>query len=244
MPAGVDLIFFDNSDDWQVVANATRTAQQVGRQSHVPIPAFTLGLSLKTDYVAVVASTASSKPTWQFAGDIDQVYNFAPGGTNPITGKIQPVRTRIFLNKLTLIETNRVSTDTFDLRYQPPYWFKDCAIRVYQYTGDKLNFVEDTLFDIGNALGIDPNRSDGRIIEALLALKLDIENRFTELNDILDDDAGATEEAQQQLIIEVEQLKAGVYTAVEAIAEVIPPDRRDNYRQMAQQRLDLDLGFL
>ena len=192
MPAGTDLIFFDDSTDWVRVANRTRNAQIVGENAHVPISAFDLGLSLQSDYVAVVAGTTSGKPTWQFAGDINQVYNFPVAPGNPIIGKIQPVRTRLFINKLTLIETNRVSTDNFDLRYQPPYWFKDCTILVYQYVGDTRNFVEDSLFDIGNAVGVDPNREDSRILEGLLALKLDLEARFDELNERLDNMEGGS----------------------------------------------------
>ena len=88
------------------------------------------------------------------------MYDFARGGNNPLLGKIEPNRTRLALNRLQLVETNRVSTDPFRLRYTPPAWFKDCAIRVYKYVGRKDNFVEDTLFDIGNALGIDPNNEE------------------------------------------------------------------------------------
>ena len=192
MPAGTDLIFFDDSTDWVRVANRTRNAQIVGENAHVPISAFDLGLSLQSDYVAVVAGTTSGKPTWQFAGDINQVYNFPVAPGNPIIGKIQPVRTRLFINKLTLIETNRVSTDNFDLRYQPPYWFKDCTILVYQYVGDTRNFVEDSLFDIGNAVGVDPNREDSRLIKGLLAFKLDVEAEFAALNERLDNMEGGS----------------------------------------------------
>ena len=244
MPAGVDLIFFDNSEDWTLSTQQTRTAVRRGLNAYEPIPAFTLGLSLDTDYVAIIATTNSGKPTWQFAGDINQVYDFPVAPGNPLLGKIQPVRTRIFLNKLTLVETNRVSTDSFDLRYQPPYWFRDCAIRVYSYSGDKLNFVEDSLFQIGNALGVDENRQDGRIIEALLALKLDLETGFEELSSSSDTNGDATSEVQEQIIVEVEQLKAGVFTLSEGIADLLPGDRGEQIRQQTRNRLDLDLGFL
>ena len=176
MPAGTDRIDFDRSEDWELVANEIRDAQLVGENAYIPIPAFNLGVDLYTDYVAVIATTTSGKPTWQFAGDITQVYNFPKGSPETILGRIQPVRTQLFINRMTLLETSRVSLDNFDLRYQPPYWFRDCGIRVYKYVGEVKNFVEDSLFDIGNALGVDPNNPSGRIIEALLALKLDLEN--------------------------------------------------------------------
>lgn len=244
MPAGTDLIFFDNSTDWELVANQVRNAQQVGENAYVPIPAFNLGLSLDTDYVAVVATTTSGKSTWQFAGDINQVYDFPVAPGNPVLGTIQPIRTRLFINKLTLVETNRVSTDNFDLRYQPPYWFKDCAIRVYAYRGDKLNFVEDSLFQIGNALGVDENNPNGLLALSLAALRDDIDSSFNELKNQLAEVDVASEDAQLALIEQINQLDAGVYTVIEAVGELLPTDRADSFKQSAQQRLNLDLGFL
>lgn len=244
MPAGTDLIFFDESQDWEVVVNTSRTAQPLPGDRYVPIGSFDLGVELKTDYIAVVAGTTQGKTNWFFAGDITQVYNFAPGGTNPVLGTIKPTRTRLAINRLQLVETNRVSTDNFRLQYTPPYWFRDCTIRVYQYTGEKLNFVEHSLFQIGNALGVDENREGGRIIEGLLALKLELENGFTELEEQLGGNEVATEELQRELVVEVEQLKAGVFTLSEGLADLLPGDRGEQLRQQTQNRLDLDLGFL
>lgn len=244
MPAGTDLIFFDDSDDWEVVVNINRDAQVLPGDRYVPIPAFDLGVELKSDYIAVVAGTTQGKTNWFFAGDITQVYDFAPGGSNPVLGKIKPERTRLAINRLQLVETNRVSTDSFRLQYQPPYWFRDCTIRVYKYKGEKLNFVEDSLFQIGNALGVDSNRPDGRIIEALLAVKLDLENQLNAINERLDDGEGASEATQQQLLEQINQLDAGVYTLAEGLADLLPGDRGEQIRRNTQSRLDLDLGFL
>lgn len=244
MPAGNDLIFFDAAEDWELATQQTRTAVILGENSYEPIPAFTLGLSLNTDYVAVIATTNSGRPTWQFAGDINQVYRFPVALSNPLLGNIQPIRTRIFLNKLTLVETNRVSTDSFDLRYSPPYWFRDCAIRVYLYTGDKLNFVEDSLFDIGNALGIDPNNPSGLLALGLASLRDDIDSSISELKEQLEDLDNASENTQLQLLEQINQLDAGVYTLAEGLADLLPNDRGNQIKQQAQNRLDLDLGFL
>ena len=244
MPAGVDRIDFDRSEEWELVANEVRNAVLVGENAYEPIPAFNLGLDLYTDYVAVIATTTSGKPTWQFAGDINQVYNFPKGTPDNILGRIQPARARLFINKMQLIDTGRVSLDNFDLRYTPPYWFRDCAIRVYRYVGEVKNFVEDTLFDIGNALGINDNSPTGTIIEGLLALKLDLETQFQTLSERLDQDNTVADDEFIQILTQLNQIDAGVYTVVEAVAELLPPARGDEYKQTAQQRLELDLGFL
>ena len=244
MPAGTDLIFFDNSNDWQVVADVTRKAVRVGEKSYIPIPAFDLGLSLNTDYVAVVATTGSGKPTWQFAGDINQVYNFAPGGTDSITGKIQPVCTKLFLNKLTLVETNRVSTDAFDLRYQPPYWFRDCTIRVYKYIGDKINFVEDTLFEIGNALGTNPNTQGTTLNIQFDLIKVLINSKFEQLRQENEEFQLANIQDRLEILDQIDRVDGGIYTLAEGLADLLPGDRGAEIRQATQNRLNLDLGFL
>jgi uncharacterized membrane protein YgcG len=190
MPAGTDLIFFDNPKDWELIVNTSRNATVISPSRYAPIGAFDLGVSLNSDYVAVVAGTATEKTTWFFAGSIAQVYDFAPGGGNPVLGKIKPRAMRLTLNRLQLMETTRISVENFRLQYTPPPWFENCTIRVYKYVGDALNFVEDTLFNIGNALGIDPNSPDGKLVLALLRIEDIIDQRFQELSDKIDNLSG------------------------------------------------------
>lgn len=244
MPAGQDLIFFDSPEDWVTIVNTTRRAVKKGENSHIPIPGFDLGVSLNEEYVAVVAGTTQGKPNWFFAGDITQVYSFSPGRGNSILGKIQPPRARLAINRLQLIETNRISTDNFRLKYTPPTWFKDCSIRVYKYIGDKLNFVEDTLFDIGNALGIDPSSPEGKIALGFAALRDDIDQNFTELNNRIDEDIDSEEQQEQELSRRLSQMNAGIYTLAEGISQLLPASEANDLTQNVQTRLDLDLGFL
>lgn len=120
MSAGQDLIFFDNPQDWQVVADRTFQAQLVGENSHVPILPQDLGVSLSEPYIAVVVGTADSKPSWYFGGDIRQIYNFSPGSGNPVLGNVQTEPTRLALDKLQVVDTGRISPDNYRLRYHPP----------------------------------------------------------------------------------------------------------------------------
>ncbi len=244
MPAGNDLIFFDNSEDWRVAANISKTAANINENSHTPIPPTDLGVSLFSDYIAVIAGTTSGKPSWQFAGDIRQIYNFAPGGNNPVTGLIQSPPTRLFINKLQIVETTRISPDRFGLKYTPPFWFKDCTVRVYEYTGDALNFVEDTLFDIGNALGIDPNTPGGLISSHLSVIEELITDKFIELNEGRAAEAQLDNLKEQQLRAQINQSSAGIYTLAEGLAALLPPDQGEALRQVTRNRLNLDLGFL
>ncbi len=244
MPAGQDLIFFDNSEDWRIVADASRTATIINENSHTPIPPIDLGVSLFSDYIAVVATTGSGKPSWQFAGDIRQVYNFVPGGNSPVTSVLQSLPTRLFINKLQIVETNRISTDRFRLRYTPPFWFKDVAIRVYEYTGDTLNFVEDALFGIGNVLGIDPNQPSGLIEAQLTVIEELITDKFRELSERETSQIQLDDFRETQLNTRISQTDAGLYTLAEGLAALLPPDQGQALRQVIGSRLQIDLGFL
>lgn len=185
MPADTDLIYFNAPEDWELIVNESRIAQPIAEGYFIPIPSFDLGVTVYSDYIAVVAMTVEPKASWFFAGDITQVYDFAKGGSNPVLGSIKPERTRLAINRLQLVETNRVSIEPFRLQYTPPSWFKNCTIRVYKYVGDVENFVKDTLFDIGNALGIDPNNPDGKLVLAIARVEDLVQQTRDELSDQL-----------------------------------------------------------
>jgi hypothetical protein len=244
MPAGQDLIFFDNPADWEVAADQTRYAQEIITDKYAPIPAFKLGLSLESDYIAAIVTTSFSKPTWQFAGDITQVYSFSPGSGNALLNDIHPVRQRLLLNRLTLIETNRVSIDRFDLEFKPPYWFRDCAIRVYRYVGEATNFVEDTLFDIGEALGIAPSSNEGLILPQLEVIEELISDKFLELNNSRDAEIQLDDQREVEIQRQLNEIDAGIYTLAEGLSDLLTEQEGSNLRTTTQQRLNLDLGFL
>lgn len=244
MPAGTDLIFFDNPEDWVSVANVSQTAQIINENSHTPIPPIDLGVSLNEEYIAVIAGTTSGKPSWQFAGDIRQVYNFAKEAGNPILGKVQSAPTKLFINKLQVVETTRISPDNFRLRYTPPFWFKNCTVRVYKYVGDALNFVEDTLFDIGNALGIRSSQDGEPALSTIEQLAILIQSRFNELDTRLNQEDVEDAEIFTRIQTQLNEVEAGVFTVAEGVAELLPPEQASNLLQNTRNRLNLDLGFL
>ncbi|MGF1542869.1 MAG: hypothetical protein ACFCU5_20905 [Pleurocapsa sp.] len=152
MSACQDLIDFDLPSDWTIIASIVRNAVRVGKDSHIPIPPIDLGSNIESSHIAVFATTTDGiKPTWRYAGEIRRVWNF-PSGSGAGTGRIHTPPTPLFINKLQLVETSEVSYERFGLVYQPPPWFLDCGVRVWRYSGDRANFVKDTLFNIGNAI--------------------------------------------------------------------------------------------
>ncbi len=244
MPAGQDLIFFDTPEDWELIVSENFQSRLVTENAHVPIPPQDLGVSLSSPYIAVIAGTAEAKPSWYFAGDIRQVYDFARGAGNPVLGSIQNEPTRLAINKLQIVDTGRISPDSYGLRYHPPYWFKSATIRVYRYIGDALNFVEDTLFDIGNALGINPDSPSGLIEAQLTVIEELITDKFTELSERQESQIQLDNFREVQLNERLSQSEAGIYTLAEGLASLLPQGQGEALRRVTQDRLQLDLGFL
>jgi hypothetical protein len=173
MAACDDLIFFDDSGDWQIAASTNKSAELTKDGNVIPMTPIDLGVSIKTDYLAVVASTTELKNTWRYAGEIRQVYNFA-GGSGSLLSNAHSPPFPLYINKLQIVKMNVLSPDNFGLVYHPPSWFYDCGIRVYKYVGDTYNFVEDTLFEIGNKLNEGLPSDNQAVLVAIADIKAEL----------------------------------------------------------------------
>lgn len=150
-----DLIRFDIPENWELVISQTRTAEKISEAKHYPIPPFDLGISLTSPYVLIVIQTTEKKSTWKYGGEVRQNWDFPKGSSiGTLTGIAQSEPTQLSLDRTQLVELNPSSLHPYQLRYQPPYWFKDVIVFGWVYTGTVQNFVKDTLFEIGNKVGI------------------------------------------------------------------------------------------
>jgi hypothetical protein len=150
-----DLIKFDLPEDWALTISRSETATIIKENTHSPIPAFDLGIQTTAPYVAIVVQTTQGKVTWKYGGELRQAWSFPSGAA--IGGALNVAQSKenaLFLNKVQLVKLNPNSLQPCRLRYLPPYWFKDVIIFGWEYRGTIENFVKDTLFDIGNKVGI------------------------------------------------------------------------------------------
>lgn len=182
MNACNDFIQFDNSSDWERVISVTFTAVPVGQNSYIPIGQRDLGVAITEPYVVIVVQAVNAKQTWRYGGEVRQTWYFDSGAAIGSTfSAAQSKPTQLFLNKPQVIALNRNTTDTFRLYYDPPTWFKQVIVIGWKYVGKVENFISDTLFDLGNKVGIgtlnDPN-SITNLLAAQQALLEDIENRL------------------------------------------------------------------
>jgi len=135
MAINPSLISFKNSEDWELVVNIRHVAEIGNRGSYSPLSALNLEIGSEIDYVAIIVTSQSSKANWDFAGNILQIYSFPFESDSVTVEKVESDLVNLSLNRLKVISTNSISTEDFQLRYEPPTWFKDFVIRVFKYTG-------------------------------------------------------------------------------------------------------------
>ena len=107
-----------------------------------------------------------------------------------------------------------------------------------------LVFVEDTLFQIGNALGIDPNTPGGLIEAQLTVIEELITDKFRELNEQRAAEIQLDDLREADLRTRIGQTDAGIYTIAEGVAALLPQGQAEALRRVTQYRLNLDLGLL
>lgn len=258
MGACDDFIFFDLPEDWERIVNQSRTATIITETTHTPILPFDLGVNLAETYLAIFAQTTQGRPTWRFAGELRQVWEFPKGAqTSQTLSKIQSDPIPVFLDKLQIVELVTLTTGNFELKFQPPPWFKDVLVSVWKYNGEVDNFVKDTLFDIGNQLGVGTG-GDPSSISALLETQSELITNSTETINTLISDLQASQEANyldlidavnsletdSNLLTQLNQLDAGIFTLFEAIRNLIPPSEANQLETTLRVRLDLNEEFL
>ncbi|MBD2090980.1 hypothetical protein H6F67_14080 [Microcoleus sp. FACHB-1515] len=80
--------------------------------------------------LAIVASSASAKPTWRLAC---QFYILAELANFPGSPQLAQVhQQRILLARKTLVEVPEGIVQPFQLRLEIPYWFREMSIQIWQ----------------------------------------------------------------------------------------------------------------
>lgn len=241
MSACEDFLFFDLPEDWEQIISVVKESEVIGDRSNKPIDAFDLGVNLNS-YLAILVQTTQGKPTWRFGGELRQVWNFPKGQqTSNNFGKIQSTRQVLSINKLQIIKLEKPTSDVFDLKYYPPPWFRDVIVIAWKYIGEVENFVKDTLFDIGNQLGIGTNENPDSLPKQIETLN----NTLTNLQDftaVIDAINGLNTDSN--LLQQLNQLDAGIFTLFEALKNLIPESQASELESSLRTRLQLEDEFL
>lgn len=180
-----DRIQFDQSSDWQQVIAQSKSATILGENSYIPIGSFDLGVALSESFVAIVVQAINAKPTWIYAGEVRQSWEFPAGNSiGSLYGRVQSTPTHLRLNKVQYIKLSKNTPNACRLRYTPPTWFKELIIVGWKYVGAVENFTRDTLFDLGNKIGIGTINEPDSLSNLLIAQETLLQTIQDRLDDI------------------------------------------------------------
>ncbi|BAU65661.1 hypothetical protein STA3757_30500 [Stanieria sp. NIES-3757] len=137
----VDLIQPNNPENWQLRTTAIKQAETTGENSHVPMDSFDLGLDFTSFFLLAEVTANYRKSTWKYGGTLSPLYYV---DTDKIFNRGFSLRIR--RTKLIIIE-NPVAIP-YKLQFDPPSWFKDLTLRVWEYVGEINNEIRERLISV------------------------------------------------------------------------------------------------
>ena len=181
MPIGQDLINFSSNEDWELIVDLSQSVITSENGSFIPFDSFDLGATVESIYMVAVVTVDYRKPKWDFAGNLQQTYDYAPLSSSDGNQKVSLEAVKLFIDIPIFIDAATVSREAFGLRYTPPTWFKDFNLKVYKYTGEVENAVETTFTEIASNISCEGIPTTGSLIAEIQKLSesiLEVENRL------------------------------------------------------------------
>lgn len=152
---------FENANNWREVFDRTMqaTLNTDPYNRYDPIQGFPLTKATPYDkhILAVLVTSQGAPSSWKFGGVLS--YQFRTGvigGDNYDSEYFS--RKGIKLGIPTIVIFHKIS-NTFMLKYEPPKWFQNCRITVWEYFG----VVSDTVSDMLETQKIDLLRLERKI---------------------------------------------------------------------------------
>ena len=146
--------------DWQLIAEQFRD-KPVGQNQ---VPRFDTGVELNADFIAIESVASNQRSTWASGGFLSQVYQFTEF-------EITSSQYFVVLNQINLIRVNRPAPIPYRLVYDPPKYFRDATIKVWQYNGIQtdvlLQDIARTLQNIKVVADVDLFQVDSKLDEIL-----------------------------------------------------------------------------
>lgn len=130
--------------NWVKVYDEVRAASVVVDRSFTPIPAFELGVLLESHILAVRCLSDSAKPTWRFAGKLDQRFQIGTGGAASPLPVVNASSRTMRLNKSALVQFQHL-TSSYQLVFEPAHWLKDVQLTVWEYRGQVSDTTEEKI---------------------------------------------------------------------------------------------------
>lgn len=130
--------------NWSQVYDESRTAVLMAPDAYIPIPAFEVGVLIESPILAVRAFCQSAKPTWRFGGLLIQRFQIGTGGAASPLPLAEASDRALRVNRTQLIVFPKL-TANYELLFTCPYWFPDCRLTVWEYSGVNSDTTEKLL---------------------------------------------------------------------------------------------------
>lgn len=169
----------NTESDWELVTELFRAKPRGSSQ----IPRFDLDVELNADFIAVEAFASNQRSTWASGGFLSQVYRFDEF-------ELTSSQYFVVLNQINLIRVNRPAPIAYRLVFDPPKYFVDATVRVWQYNGIQtdllLQEIALTLQNISVNANVDLREVDDKLNRILANQNGNVAVDLSEVNSKLD----------------------------------------------------------
>ncbi len=164
------VLNLSDSANWEQFYSTSVDAVTTDNGSkYTPIPEIVIPSLVYSRIIAVYVNCANAKPTWHFAGFINQKINLGiTVGSLPDSDAVS--KRKLYLNRISLIIfpkfLNRISliifpklVTNYSVSFEVPRWFQQASIILWQYTGSESDSTEDLI----NQLQGDVSRIESKV---------------------------------------------------------------------------------
>jgi hypothetical protein len=145
---GNRILQLSDGANWEQFYSTSVNAVTINEKNYVPIPEITVASLVYSHIIAVLVTCANAKPTWHFAGFLNQKINLGiTVGSLPDTDSVQ--KRKLYLDRITLIIFPKLVTN-YSISFEVPKWFEQVSIILWQYTGPESDSTEDLINEIKN----------------------------------------------------------------------------------------------
>ena len=118
-----------SNDDWELIVDLTDI-----NPTQLGVAKVNLNANLQSDFIIVQIEAGNQKTEWVAGGYLSQVYQFADF-------TVTAEQYFLAINQVNLIKLSPLAPIAFGLVYDPPKYFRDISIKVWEYTGVQTDLL-------------------------------------------------------------------------------------------------------
>lgn len=136
------IVDLTNQANWLQVYDQSHEVTNRTSISYTPMPPIEIPFLFDRRILSVKTTSEAAKPYWKYAGLLTQRFRIGSGGTNTLLPIADFSRRKLHLNRTELIIFPQY-TENYELLLDPPYWFEDLRLTIWEYTGPEANSTDE-----------------------------------------------------------------------------------------------------